>query len=415
MIANRSAKLMDGPPLAAGAESLASHVQRLGPVPHPDPGALLDSIEAAGLRGRGGAGFPTARKWRAVRQRSQDGAVVVANGAETEPLSHKDRLLMTVRPHLVIDGLGLAARTVGAGRAIVYISRAHDDAAAAMTAALVERSSADLPCSVRIARAPHRYVAGEESAAVHHLNGGAARPTLVPPRPFERGVNGQPTLVQNVETLAHVAVLARAGADAYRAAGVDLAGGSVLVTLAGSVHHPGVHELPGGSTLAEAVSRAGGATATVSALLVGGYFGRWVAAEDGWDLRLGIDIPMGSGAIAVWPSSRCGISQTAAVVEFLARESARQCGPCEHGLAALARTTRLLALGTAKPHDADRLQRWIGQIAGRGACHHPDGALVLLGSALRVFATDVSTHLRRGRCSRDHGGLLPTPDWTRSG
>lgn len=415
MIAGSAAALLSGPPRTSGTELLAAHRHRLGPLPTAEAGALLAAVEEAGIRGRGGAGFPTARKWRAVRQRSEHGAVVVANGAETEPLSQKDRLLMTLRPHLVLDGVDLAARAVGATAAVVYISRAHDEALAAMGAALAERGTADAPCPVHIARAPHRYVAGEESAAVHHLNGGAARPTLVPPRPYERGVNGRPTLVQNVETLAHVAAVARAGVESYRATGADLAAGSVLVTLAGAVHEPGVYELPGGSTLADAVSHAGGATATVAALLVGGYFGRWVAADDGWDLRLGIDIPMGSGAIAVWPSGHCGLSQTAAVLEFLARESARQCGPCQHGLASLAGTTRRLALGTAKPHDADRLHRWIGQIAGRGACHHPDGALVLLGSALRVFATDVSTHLRRGPCNRDHQGLLPTPDWTGRG
>jgi NADH:ubiquinone oxidoreductase subunit F (NADH-binding) len=146
--------------------------------------------------------------------------------------------------------------------------------------------------------------------------------------------------------------------------------------------------------------------------LIGGYFGRWVAAEQAWDLRLGVDVPLGSGAIAVFPHGRCGISETASLVAFLARESARQCGPCEHGLAALAATTTDLAAGRAKPRDAERLERWIAQIAGRGACHHPDGALVLLGSALRVFAGDVTTHLRKGRCDRDRTPLLPAPDWT---
>ena len=406
-------RLLDGPPPAAGAETLGAHLTRVGPRPQLDDGELIEVVEAAGLRGRGGAGFPTARKLAAVRERSRNDAVVVANGSETEPLSAKDRLLMTARPHLVLDGILLVAGAVGAERAVVCVSRAHEDAAAAMSAAIAERQGSDLRCAVRVARTPHRYVAGEESAVVAHLNGGAAKPTLVPPRPYQRGVGGRPTLVQNIETLAHVAVVARHGPDAYRAAGAELAAGTVLVTTAGAVHSPGVHELAGGSTIAHAVSVSGGATTSVAAVLVGGYFGRWVAADDAWDLRLGIDIPMGCGPVAVFPSNRCGLTQTAALVEFLARESARQCGPCEHGLAALAVTTRELASGTAKPRDTERLQRWIAQIAGRGACHHPDGALVLLGSALRVFATDVSTHLRRGRCSRDHGGFLPAPDWTK--
>jgi NADH:ubiquinone oxidoreductase subunit F (NADH-binding) len=307
----------------------------------------------------------------------------------------------------------LAVEAVAAERGIVYVSRAHDDAAATMAAAIDERRrDGDLPVPVTVARAPQRYVAGEETAVVTQLNGGAARPTMVPPRPFERGVDGRPTVVQNVETLAAAALIARHGAAGFRREGLDVASGTTLVTMAGAIHTPGVYELPGGATLARAVSAGGGATASAAALLVGGYFGRWIAAEDAWDLRLGIDVPVGSGAIAVFPHGHCGVSQAAAIVGFLARESAKQCGPCEHGLAALAATTSELAHGRPKPRDAERLQRWMAQIAGRGACHHPDGALVFLSSALRVFAGDVSTHIRRGRCDRVPTPLLPAPDWT---
>ncbi len=408
-----TARLLHGPDPQSGSESLPAHLDRLGPRPGYSGGALIGVIGDADLRGRGGAGYPTARKWAATRERSRGNAVVVGNGAETEPLSAKDRLLMTSRPHLVIDGALLAAEAVAAHRAILYISRAHDDAAAAMSRAINERRDVrDLPIPLTVVRAPHRYVAGEESAAIAQLNGGAARPTLVPPRPFERGVDGHPTVVQNVETLAHAALIARFGAAPYRDAGTDEATGTVLVTMAAAVHSPGVYELAGGSTVAQAVSAAGGATSSVAAVLVGGYFGRWVTADDAWDLRLGVDLPLGSGVIAVFPHGRCGLAQAAALMGFLARESARQCGPCEHGLAALATTSAQLAAGHAKPRDAERLQRWIGQIAGRGACHHPDGALVLLSSALRVFGGDVATHLRRGRCERNPTPLLPAPDWT---
>jgi NADH:ubiquinone oxidoreductase subunit F (NADH-binding) len=405
-------RLLDGP-TDGNPESLADHGARLGERPSLDSAALIDLLEQAELRGRGGAGYPTARKWAAVRQRSTGRALVVANGAETEPMSAKDRTLMATRPHLVLDGALLAAGAVGADRALFYISTAHQDAAAAMSAAIEERRAArDLPIGMRVVRAPHRYVAGEESAAVAHLNGGRARPVHVPPRPFERGVDGRPTLVQNVETLAHVALIARTGPGPHRDAGRPGASGTALVTVGGAVHAPGVYELAGGSTVADAVSSARGATASVAAILVGGYFGRWVAADEAWDLRLGVDVPMGSGVVGVFPHGRCGVAQAAALIGFLARESARQCGPCEHGLAALAATSGELAAGRAKPKDAERLERWIGQIAGRGACHHPDGALILLGSALRVFAGDVATHVRRGRCDRNHEPLFPAPDWS---
>lgn len=405
-------RLFDGPPIATRTESKAEHDARLGARPTFADGDFIAILKAAELRGRGGASFPTARKWAAVRRRSRGNAVVVANGAETEPLSHKDRVLMTCRPHLVLDGVLLAAEAVAAARAVIYISSAHEDAARAMTVAIAERRGADLTVPLTVVRAPLRYVAGEETAAIAHLNGGAARPTNVPPRPYDRGVDGRPTVVQNVETLAHAALIARHGAAAYRSAGTEGATGTVLVTIAAAIHSPGVYELDGGSTIAQAVSAGGGATTSVAAVLVGGYFGRWVGAEDAWDLRLGVDVPLGSAALAIFPHGRCGVAQTAALVAFLARESARQCGPCEHGLASLAATTEELATGRAKPRDAERLERWIAQIAGRGACHHPDGALVLLSSALRVFAADVNTHLRRGRCDRDPATLLPAPDWT---
>jgi NADH:ubiquinone oxidoreductase subunit F (NADH-binding) len=416
VIATAASRLLDGAAPGDGAETLSAHLARLGPRPRFASGELIELVDAAGLRGRGGAAYPTSRKWAAVRERAGGRAVVVANAAETEPLSGKDEALVSARPHLVIDGALLAAEAVDADRVVLYVGRAHDAAAASLRRAIDERRAAsDLAVPLSIVRAPHRYVAGEESAAIAHLNGGAARPTLVPPRPFERGVDGRPTVVQNVETLAHSALIARQGPEPYRRAGVDDATGTVLVTMAAAVHSPGVYELAGGSTVAQAVSAAGGATASVAAVLVGGYFGRWVAADDAWDLRLGIDVPLGSGVIAVFPHGHCGVAQSAALMGFLARESARQCGPCEHGLASLSGTAAQLAAGRAKPRDAERLQRWIAQIAGRGACHHPDGALVLLSSALRVFAGDVSTHLRRGRCDRNPAPLLPAPDLTRRG
>ncbi|GAC1572001.1 MAG: NADH-ubiquinone oxidoreductase-F iron-sulfur binding region domain-containing protein [Candidatus Dormibacteria bacterium] len=405
-------RLLGGPPSGAGPENLAAHVARLGGRPRP-AATLVDELESAGLRGRGGAAFPTARKWRAVAERSTGDAVVLVNGAETEPMSGKDHLLLTTRPHLVIDGLGLAAGVVGARRAVIYVAGAAADAQRVLSAAIAERRAAgvaDPPIS--IVRAPLRYIAGEETAAVSVVNGGPPRPTLVPPRPSERGVDGRPTLVQNVETLAHVALIARHGAEWHRSLGSSEAPGSMLVSVSGSIHEAGVYEMAGGSTVAQVVNRAGGAVGSVAAVLVGGYFGRWVPAGDAWDLRLGVDVPMGSGVVAVFPHSSCGVNQAAAIMSFLARESARQCRPCQHGLAALAATMAELAAGTARPRDTDRLERWIGQVAGRGACHHPDGALVMLGSALRTFAGDVASHLRRRRCDRDPIPLLPAPDWT---
>jgi NADH:ubiquinone oxidoreductase subunit F (NADH-binding) len=405
-------RLLGGPPASAGPETLAAHRARLGQRPHPQSSAIIDELEDAGLRGRGGASFPTWRKWQAVAERSGRDAVVLANGAETEPLSEKDHTLLRTRPHLVLDGLAIAADAVGARRAVFYVSREASEVCTVVTAAIAERRAAgesDPP--ITVVQGPQHYISGEETAAVAVANGNAARPTLTPPRPFERGVGGRPTLVQNVDTLAQAALIARHGSDWFKALGVPEAPGSQLVTAAGSIHERGVFEVACGSTVAQVVSRAGGAVGSVSAVLVGGYFGRWIPAQDAWDLRIGVDVPVGSGVVAVFPHANCGVSQAAAIMAFLARESARQCGPCEHGLASLATTMTALAKGTARPRDTERIERWIGQIAGRGACHHPDGALVMLSSALRTFSGDVASHLRRRRCDRDSVPILPTPDW----
>src|SRR5438067_837672 len=212
---------------------------QIAPLPPVGPG-LIDAIQRSGLAGRGGAGFPTAVKWRAVAQRSRGDAVIVVNGAEGEPQSKKDRVLMGARPHLVLDGAFLAARGLRARRIVLCIGERHTAARDSILRALAQRTEPERGL-VSMAAAPPRYVAGAEAAAVHLINDGVAIPTNVPPYPFERGVDGAPTLVQNVETLAHVAVLARTGAIP----------GTMLLTLAGGVSRAGVVEVETGATVAD--------------------------------------------------------------------------------------------------------------------------------------------------------------------
>src|ERR1700736_1098822 len=220
----------------------------VGPVPTLTGGQLIGRLEAANLLGRGGAGFPVGRKWRAVAERGQGRAVILANGAEGEPLSAKDRTLMAARPPLVIDGAVLAADAVGAPDIIFYVGAAHHAAEAAIRQALGQRSN-QLKQRVRVVPAPAGYVAGEESAAVHFINAGDARPTTTPPRPFERGVDGRPTLVQNVESLALTALIARRGQGWYKDRGRR--SGTGLITVSGAVNHAGVHEIDFGATLGD--------------------------------------------------------------------------------------------------------------------------------------------------------------------
>lgn len=384
---------------AAGPESLSAHTARFGPCPS-GSAAIIELIGRSGLRGRGGAGFPAGTKWRSVAGRAQGRGVVVVNGVEADPLSSKDRLLMTSTPHLVLDGALIAAQSVGAGKLVIAINRRFADARQAIEGALRERRPS-IPTSV--VDVPSRYVAGEESALVHLLNGGEAKPTLTPPRPFEKGVNGKATLVNNVETLAWAALIARHGEAWFRALGTPDAPGAVLINIAGAVERPGVYEFPASTTVDAALATAG-TTTPIRSVLIGGYFGRWLA------LNSGERVSEGGGMLLALPESACGVTETARMVHYLAGESARQCGPCFNGLPAVAAMTAKLANGRARSTDVDRLRRWMDQLAvRRGACHHPDGTIRLLRSAFQIFDADIYGHLKSGSCGRSRStSLLPT-------
>ena len=361
----------------------------LAPLPGVGHG-LMDAIERARLVGRGGASFPVATKWRAVEQRSHGRAVIVVNGAEGEPRSEKDRLLMTTRPHLVLDGAFIAARVLRARRVILYIGERHSAARDSMLRALAQRSEPERNI-VALAAAPARYVAGAEAAVIHFLNDGVATPVNIPPYPFERGVEGAPTLVQNVETLAHVAALARTGE----------APNSALVTLVGGVTRPGVLEVDSGTTVTEAINHSGGLTETARAVLVGGYFGTWMQPDQAWRLRLDPSAArLGCGVIGVLPSSRCPVCEVAAIMRYLAAESSAQCGPCFFGLRALADACTQIADQGSNPEVLMRLQRWSVEVRSRGACKHPDGAAMFLSSAMQVFADEFAAHRPHSRSVR---------------
>jgi NADH:ubiquinone oxidoreductase subunit F (NADH-binding) len=380
-------------------------VARLGALPRGDAQHdLIANLEASGLLGRGGAGFPVGRKWRAMAERSQGRAVVVANGAEGEPVSFKDRILMAHRPHLVVDGAILAAEAVGADEIVFYIGEEHDAAVVAMSRAIDARKR-EIRRPARVVTAPISYVAGEATAAVNYINSGDARPTTTPPRVSERGVGGHPTLVQNVESLAYAALIARFGERWYRSAGRSETRGTALITVTGAIPEQGVREIELGTTIGEIAADSGVEVGQTRAVVLGGYFGTWAAAGDVWGLPLdpalmrSRGLTFGCGVVGLLPNDVCGVSATAWIMTFMARESAGQCGPCLYGLRALADATTRVSSGQAGADELDRIERWTAQTAGRGACHHPDGAVQLMASALNVFGDEFIHHARTGRCS----------------
>jgi NADH:ubiquinone oxidoreductase subunit F (NADH-binding) len=398
---------------ADGPASLAGHLARYGPPPVPPDGhagrmALMREVERAGLTGRGGAHFPTARKLAAVA--AGTAPVVVANGTEGEPASAKDQILLARAPHLVLDGAALAASLTGARDVYLVV---HHSVADIVAGAAQERGRGGRGGPrFRVVTAAERFVAGEASAVVNWIERGVAAPLPRPPRLAERGLGGRPTLVQNVETLAHLALIGRYGAGWFRTLGTPDEPGTMLVTILGAVREPCVTEVAIGTPLQEVLDLAGGASRPLQALLVGGYSGSWVGLDaltrpfSTAGLRP-LDAGIGAGLIAALPADACGLAETARVTRYLAGESAGQCGPCLFGLDAIAGELERLASGY--PASLATLHRWLGQVAGRGACAHPDGVARLAGSALRVFAAEAEQHAQGWCGGTDRTHVLPVP------
>jgi len=405
--------------LAAGAATLADHLALLGPVPPGGgPGALVARLRDAGLTGRGGAGFPTWRKLAAATGQADTAfsngpavwsgpASVVANGAESEPESVKDAWLLTMAPHLVLDGLALVAEAVSAADAYVYVKPGPATETARL--ALAQRQAAGVdrrPADLRLAP-PGVFVAGEASAAAAVVDGGTPRPfpqfvPLAAPAPRGAGRRGRlrrPVVVCNAETLAHVALIARRGAGWFRQLGTADEPGTMLVTVTGAVGSPGLVEVPVGATLGDVAGLAGGVTERPGALRVGGYGGSWLPASHAADVplsRAGLaawDAAPGPGLVHVLPARACGLAETARLAGYLAGQSARQCGPCRDGLPELAAAVaRLGGGGEPTGYWARQAAELAALVDGRGACRHPDGAARLVRSALRVFAADLRAH-----------------------
>jgi NADH:ubiquinone oxidoreductase subunit F (NADH-binding) len=388
---------------------MQEHLRRFGELPSVRNGRiggrdLIEQVSAAGLTGRGGAGFPTGAKMRTVG-RHRGPSVLVANGMESEPASEKDQALLARAPHLVLDGIELAAGAVGATAAHLCLPAGRAWLADIVLGAVHERKRAGVDTvPVQVHELPHRYVSSEETSLVHWLNGGEARPTATPPRPFDRGVRKRPTLIDNVETLAHVALIARYGPAWFRQAGRADAPGTMLTTVTGAVAKPGIYEIAGGTRVGDVLTAAQ-ASPDIEAVLIGGYFGTWhtVSQVAGRDFtKAGLSsagASPGAGVLFALPPDRCGLSEAARILRYLSDESAQQCGPCMFGLPAIADDLAQLAAGRPDGDPLDRLHRRFPQISGRGACRHPDGAVRMAASALTAFAADARAHSRRRPCS----------------
>jgi NADH:ubiquinone oxidoreductase subunit F (NADH-binding) len=419
------ARLLGGYQVLGRPVELEDHLRMHGPLPAVRGGdgghAFIQVIDDAGLTGRGGGAFPTGRKlWAVAAGRRRP--VVVVNAAEGEPASGKDRLLLAAAPHLVLDGAALAAGALDATEIIVGV-HARGGSVPGLEWALARRRRAHLsiPDSglrhvpARIHPISAGYVASEESALVNGITNADPRPTAVPPRPYERGVDGRPTLVLNAETCAHIALIARYGPEWFRSLGTADAPGTALFTLGGAVARPGVFEAPLGTTAGDLLRLAGGPSEPLQAVLTGGYGGAWLplaalGTPSTPSAFAAAGAVLGPGILLALPARCCGLTETARVLRWLADQNAGQCGPCVFGLPAIADDVADIARGRGGPAVYERLERRLAVIPGRGACRHPDGAVRFARSALRVFRSHLPVHEHGSVClPARRAPVLPLP------
>ncbi len=395
--------------------TIDEHLDRWGALPAAQGASVLDELDRSGLRGHGGAWFPVATKWRAVGGGMLRSPVVVANGAEGEPASAKDRLLLHQLPHLVLDGATTAALAIGAKQIIVHVPA--EAVSSVRTAIATRRDRGVDPVAVDVVVAPDRFLAGQESAAVNTITGrSAATPSFVGLRSVrDQGVGGRPTLVQNVETLAHVALIARFGGSWFRQIGTPDSTGTALLTVTGRWPDPRIVEAALGTPMGDLLGVRPDQAGAVQGVLLGGYGGGWLTTAEAMAMPLTEEAArqrgssLGAGVVALLPSGVCPLSEVSRVVTYMEGQGAGQCGPCVNGLAHLALACRQLA------HQPTRLRGGVSTIPAlcelverRGACHHPDGVARFVRSALRVFADHAAAHMHRGPCQAGEA-FLPVP------
>ncbi|RKN19032.1 NADH-quinone oxidoreductase subunit I [Micromonospora musae] len=392
-----------------GRLDLAAHEETHGPVGPLEAAALLRLAEGIQLKGKGGAGFPFARKLRAVLdscERQDLGAVVVVNATEGEPASWKDKVLLTRAPHLILDGAALAAYALDAEEIVLGVT---DDEVGrgSLMEALAERR---MPVPTSVVTVPHRFISGEGGALVNGINGLPHIPPGTKKRSSDSGVNGLPTLLSNAETYAQLAVAARLGPYEYASLGTDDEPGTVLLTVTGAAGRPAVVECAAGTPLRDILDLC--EVPDGPGILTGGYHGKWITAEAAARAEISrkgmaaVGGTLGAGIIVPLGGDTCPLGEAAQVVRYLAGESAGQCGPCKRGLPDLARAVDLAVAGS---QPADIVRAAAGEVKGRGACSHPDGTARFALSAVEVFVEDLRLHAAGEGCGRRVKGVMGLP------
>ena len=375
-------------------------ISRLGEF---SPRDLIARVEASGLRGRGGAGFPTGRKLALTLECPETPHYVVMNGGEDEPGSHKDRVLMENVPHLLLDGIILAAYAVQAERAYLYINHGYEAATAAVETAMREAREAgywgdDIAGSgfglelVRVA-APSNYVAGEDTAALEFIEGKEPLPRQKPPFPVTEGLFGKPSLVNNVETLANIAPIVARGPDWFRSFGTAESPGTMIFSLGDEMERPGVYELPLGTPLRHLLEECGGGVKggkPIKAILPGGPSSAFLRPEN-LDLPLDHDSlreagsSVGCGVVKVLTEGDSVLDEVARIADFFAKESCGQCPACRMETNMLVALLKKIQQGEGNDALVEQFGKVIAFNQGKGFCSLINMPGPPIESAVRLF------------------------------
>ena len=393
----RDAVLPDEPIPDLGAYLAAGGGEGLSQAMRMAPPEVVDEVARSGLRGRGGAGFPTGRKWSSVIEAAADEApFLVCNAAEGEPGTFKDRALLRANPYQVLEGLLIAAYAVRARGIVLATKRRYPAESERLLSARAEMIAAGWAGAdrIEIVLGPDEYLFGEETALLEVIEGKLPMPRIIAPYMYGLYATMQspnPTVVNNVETLAHVASILAGGADAFRTRGTQEAPGTMVFTVVGDVARPGVYELPLGTPLRTLLVDLAGAEA-IKAIYSG--VSNAVITPDVLDLPMDFDsfaeagTGLGSGGFVVYDDSRCIVDVVAALSRFLAVESCAQCPPCKlHGVEIWEHLAKVCT-GTGSPADLDEIRRRTLLVTEGNRCYLPVGHALVVNSALDAFAEE---------------------------
>ncbi len=399
------------------------------------PEAVIDEVSRSVLRGRGGGGFPTGRKWAGVRSQPGTRRYLVVNGAEGEPGTFKDRMLLRTNPYQLVEGAIIAAFAVNASEVFICVKESFEAEREGVLRAAAEMQEAGIcsDCRITVVSGPDEYLFGEEKAMLEVIEGKEPLPRLLPP--YEHGLfatgpqqgweahpepgsgNGRgsnPTLVNNVETLSNVPHILARGADWFRSQGTERSPGTILVTVVGDVVHSGVGELPMGAPLSEAIGVIGGgvrAGRSLQAILPGVANGVLTAAA--------VDTPLtyeamqdagsglGSAGFIVVDDSACIVDVARKVSRFLYVESCGQCPPCKQGSGEITAAADRIEAGTGEVSDIEIITGWLSRVTDGSRCYLATQEQVVMASILQSFGDDVALHVASGGCSKRRRWRLP--------